>query len=86
MEGTGSMGLSGPLKYCYPRKSSFSIDPSILVNLVTLLIVVRIPAENVDSCCWMYSMNACDFGAQWSIFIISLYLNPANDSAHVPPD
>ena len=54
--------------------------------MATLLIAVDILAENIDSCCWIYSINACDFGAHWPIFISSLSLNHVNASVHARLD
>ena len=50
------------------------------------LIDVDVPAEKVEICYWMYSMNDSEFGSHRSIFIISCGLCPDKDYAHAPPE
>jgi hypothetical protein len=58
------------------RKSSVATAPSIFVNFWIRLMLVDIPLENVESRCWMYSINNVDFGAQRPIFMIRIKLVP----------
>ena len=46
--------------------------PSMFVNRGTSLILFDMPWENVDSCCWMYSLKDCEFGDQRPIFSMAL--------------
>ena len=68
------------------RRSSFVVVPSMFVNMGTARIAADIPAEKVDSCCWMYSINDVEFGAHRPIFWMSMSLYPACLRAQAPPD
>ena len=68
------------------RGSSAVVVPSRFENRAIRLMAVAMPAENVLSCCWMYSKNAWEFGAHRPIFFISVSPYPASLRAHAPPD
>ena len=50
------------------------------------LMAVDMPADKVDICSWMYSMNDSEFGAHSPIFIISFDFCPDWDNSHAPPE
>ena len=60
-------------------------DPSVFVNLAILIMLVAIPWEKPDSCCWIYPKKSFDDGNHLPIFLILSSSNPASFIAHAPP-